>query len=501
MSEKLNIIRKSLFLDSVALMRISKQLYGIEGVQEAALMMGTPANKNILKDADLLTNDAASASGADLIIAIKALDKKFLSAALKVANELLDHPHKEKGHDSLWRPKSIRSAVNSAPGSNFVLISVPGEYAAAEARKALKKGLNTMVFSDNVSLEEERELKLYARDEGLFLMGPDCGTAIINGVPLAFANSVPDGDVGIIGASGTGTQEVSTLIARAGGGVSHAIGVGGRDLNDEVGGLSTLQAIEALEDDPKTRQIIIISKPPGPTTVHKIISLISKKKKKYTLCFLGGQDIELPSNACQSTTLFDAAAQTGFSISQVEPREIAKLLPRLNGNVLGLFCGGTLASEARVIVAKKTAGTLYKHCPTKKFSQHSNERYFQMLDLGDDLYTRGRPHPMIDPTIRQEHIRKACEQDGIGLLLVDVILGYGSSDNPAESVVDCLQKRVNRSPIIIASVTGTETDPQRRSEQIRILEKAGITVAQSSSHGAYITAECMNLSSKENNVK
>ena len=358
-----------------------------------------------------------------------------------------------------------------------------------------------MVFSDNVSLEEERELKLYARDEGLFVMGPDCGTAIVNGVPLAFSNIVPDGDVGIIGASGTGTQEVSTLIARAGGGVSHAIGVGGRDLNDEVGGLSTLQAIEALEADPKTKQIVIISKPPGPKTVDKIISLISKKQKRYTLCFLGGQAIELPSNACQATTLSDAAAQIGFSISQPEPREIAKLMPRLNGNVLGLFCGGTLASEARVIVAKKTAGTLYEHCPTEKFSQHSSKRYFQMLDLGDDLYTRGRPHPMIDPTIRQEHIRKACEQDGIGLLLIDVILGYGSIDNPAESVVDCLQKRVNGSPIIIASVTGTETDPQRRSEQIRVLEEAGITVAQSSSHGAYITAECMNLSSKENNVK
>ena len=202
-----------------------------------------------------------------------------------------------------------------------------------------------MVFSDNVSLEEERELKLYARDEGLFLMGPDCGTAIINGVPLAFANSVPDGDVGIIGASGTGTQEVFHTHRACWRWTPMPLGVGGRDLNDEVGGLSTLQAIEALEDDPKTRQIIIISKPPGPKTVHKIISLISKKRKN-TLCFLGGQDIELPSNACQSTTLFDAAAQTGFSISQVEPREIAKLLPRLNGNVLGLFCGGTLASEA-----------------------------------------------------------------------------------------------------------------------------------------------------------
>ena len=501
MSEKLNIIRKSLFLDSVVLMRISKQLYDVEGVHEAALMMGTPANKNILKDADLLTNDSASASGADLIIAIKALDKKFLSAALKVANELLDHPQKEKAQASLWRPKSIGSAIKSASESNFALVSVPGDYAASEARKALKKGLNTMVFSDNVSLEEERELKLYAREKGLFLMGPDCGTAIINGVPLAFANVVPDGEVGIIGASGTGTQEVSTLIARAGGGISHAIGVGGRDMNDEVGGLSTFQAIEALEDDPKTRQIVIISKPPGPKTVHKIISLISKKKKKYTLCFLGGQAIELPSNACQVSTLFDAAAQTSFSISQGEPREIAKSLPSLNGNVLGLFCGGTLASEARVILAKRATETSYEHCLNRDFARESNKRYYKMIDLGDDAYTRGRPHPMIAPTIRQEHIKKACEQEEIGLLLIDVILGYGSIDNPADSVVDCLQKRSNGLPIIIASVTGTETDPQRRSKQVKILEDAGITVAQSSSHGAYIAAECINLSLRENNVK
>ena len=501
MSEKLNIIRKSLFLDSVVLMRISKQLYAVEGVHEAALMMGTPANKNILKDADLLTDESSSASGADLIIAIKALNKTFLSAALKVANELLDHPQKEKEHASLWKPKSIGSAIKSAPESNCALVSVPGDYAASEARKALKKGLNTMVFSDNVSLEEERELKLYAREKGLLLMGPDCGTAIINGVPLAFANIVPDGDVGIIGASGTGTQEVSTLIARAGGGISHAIGVGGRDMNDEVGGLSTFQAIEALEDDPKTRQIVIISKPPGPKTVHEIISLISKKKKKYTLCFLGGQAIKLPCNAFQVSTLFDAAAQTSFSISQGDPREIAKSLPSLKGNVLGLFCGGTLASEARVILAKRTTETSYEHCLNGDFARESNKRYVKMMDLGDDVYTRGRPHPMIDPTIRQEHIKKACEQREIGLLLIDVILGYGSSDNPAGSVVDCVQKRSNGLPIIIASVTGTETDPQRRSKQVKILEEAGITVAQSSSHGAHIAAECINLSSRENNVK
>ena len=501
MSEKLNIIRKSLFLDSVVLMRISKQLYSVTGVHEAAIMMGTPANKNILKDADLLTNDSATASGADLIIAIKALNKKSLSAALTVANELLDHPKKERENAPLWRPKTISSAANSAPGSNFALISVPGDYAAAEARKALKIGLNTMIFSDNVSLDEERELKLYAKEKGLFVMGPDCGTAIINGVPLAFANVIPDGDVGIIGASGTGTQEVSTIIARGGGGISHAIGVGGRDMNDDVGGLSTLQAIEALEADPKTTQVVIISKPPGPKTVQKIISLISKKKKKYILCFLGGQTIELPSNANQAQTLFDAAAQTGFSISQAEPRVIAKSLPRLKGNVSGLFCGGTLASEARFIITKKTAGTLYEHRPNTNFSHHSSKKYFQMLDLGDDLYTRGRPHPMIDPTIRQEYIKKACEQEEIGLLLIDVILGYGSIDNPAESVVDCLKERKNGLPIIIASVTGTEVDPQIRSEQIKILEESGITVAQSSSHGACITAECISLSSRKNNVK
>lgn len=501
MSEKLNIIRKSLFLDSVVLMRISKQLYDVEGVLEAALMMGTPANKNILKDADLLTNDSASASGADLIIAIKALDKKFLTAALKVANELLDHPQKEKEKVSLWRPKSIGSAVNLSPASNFALVSVPGDYAAVEARKALKRGLNTMVFSDNVGLDEERELKLYAKEKGLFVMGPDCGTAIINGVPLAFANIVPDGDVGIIGASGTGTQEVSTLIARGGGGISHAIGVGGRDMNDKVGGLSTIQAIEAFEADPKTTQVIIISKPPGPKTVQKIISLISKKEKKYTLCFLGGQTTELPSNAYQALTLFDAAAQTGFSIGQTEPRDIAKSLPRLSGNVLGLFCGGTLASEARVILTKKATEASYEHCLNKDFGRDLDKRYYKMIDLGDDLYTRGRPHPMIDPIIRQEHIKKACEQEEIGLLLLDVILGFGSSDNPAESIVDCLQKRSNGLPIIIASITGTETDPQRRSKQVKILEDAGITVAQSSSHGAYIAAECINLSSRENNVK
>src|SRR5580704_9603583 len=97
-----------------------------------------------------------------------------------------------------------------------------------------------MIFSDNVPIAEEASLKHEARERGLMVMGPDCGTAIIGGVPLAFANAVPRGDIGIIGASGTGIQEVSTLIARAGRGVRHAIGTGGRDMHAEVGGLTTL---------------------------------------------------------------------------------------------------------------------------------------------------------------------------------------------------------------------------------------------------------------------
>ena len=275
----LNHVRKGFYLDSVALMRLSRTLADMDGVEEAALMMGTPANMAIMADARLLENSDLEAEGGDLVIGVRAHGAEAAHAALAEANAMLDRPAGRGGDQRAWRPRTIRAARQSMPEANLALISVPGNYAAAEARKALRNGLNVMIFSDNVTLEDEIALKREARDLGLLVMGPDCGTAIINGQALAFANKVPSGDIGIVGASGSGIQEVSCLIARGGGGVSQAIGVGGRDLSEEVGGITTLMALDVLDQDPKTQQIVLISKPPARSVAARIAERIAASGK------------------------------------------------------------------------------------------------------------------------------------------------------------------------------------------------------------------------------
>ena len=260
MSVVANLVRRGFYADSVALMRASRSIAALPGVAQASLMIGTPGNKALLKDSRLLAAAGQAAQPGDLVIAVRARDAIAAQAALAAAGRLLDSPPTAQA--GVARVRSLGAALGVLPGANLALISVPGEFAAAEARRALERGLHVMMFSDNVPLDDEVALKRFAAEKGLLLMGPDCGTSLIAGTPLAFANAVPRGDIGIVAASGTGLQEVSCLLARAGRGVSHAIGVGARDLYEEVGGLMTLAAIDALDADPGTRHVLIISKPP-----------------------------------------------------------------------------------------------------------------------------------------------------------------------------------------------------------------------------------------------
>ncbi len=306
----LNEVREGFYLDSVALMRLARQLEALDGVQTAALMIGTPANLEILQDAGLLGEAGRKATPGDLVIAIRAAGEAALAAALAQAKTLLERPARGGRGGTAWRPKMLRSALEALPGANLALISVPGGFAAAEARSALRAGLHVLLFSDNVSLEDEIALKQEAGELGLLMMGPDCGTALINGIPLAFANAVPRGPIGIVSASGTGLQEVSSLIARAGGGVSHGIGTGSRDLLEAVGGATTLQAIEALQADPATRHIVLLSKPPAPPVAAAVLERVAKSEKPFTICFLGLQGLELFSEVtCNNHNPLDTGAQ------------------------------------------------------------------------------------------------------------------------------------------------------------------------------------------------
>jgi FdrA protein len=446
-----NRVERGHYFDSVALMRVARRIAALAGVQDAALMIGTPANKALLARAGLLSADGERAEPNDLVIAVRAAEP---TAALELALRLLAEPADTRS--DVPTARSLAGALDAEPRANLALISVPGEFAAAEARRALERGLNVMVFSDHVPIEEEVALKRLAAERGLLVMGPDCGTALIAGAPLAFANVVPRGDIGLVSASGTGLQEVACLIARLGGGVSHGIGVGGRDLDERVGALGMLAALEALESDPGTRTLVLISKPPAPRVAREVLARVRRSSKRAVVCFLGADEPGI------ARTLTDAAeAATGRKLDYRAPA-----LQKRSGGVRGLYCGGTLAAEAQLILhAAKVPG--------------------ECLDLGDDRYTRGRPHPMIEPELRNEPIARALHDPGVGVLLFDVVLGYGAHADPAGVLVQALQ---GASKPAIASVTGTEEDPQRWSRQVALLRGAGVQVAPSNAHAAALAA-------------
>lgn len=487
----INEVRRGFYLDSVALMRVARTIGDLDGVEESALMMGTDANRQIMEDAGVLSSEGASAAGNDLVIAVRAGSQDVAAAALAEAIQLLDRP-KTQATDVSWRPKTLRQAVKSASNANLALISVPGDYAIAEARKAIRLGLDAMIFSDNVPVDAERALKEEARDAGRLVMGPDCGTAIIGGIPLAFANAVPQGDIGIIGASGTGIQEVSCLIAQNGGGVSHAIGVGGRDLSSDVGGITTLMAMDLLEDDCATRKIVLISKPPADEVARLVIDRMSKSKKPYTVCFIGTDDMALPDNAAAVATLKAAAAQAlgEGALLPVDAKPVAMSEGRRR--VIGLYSGGTLCAEAQIIF-RAANQTLESNAPISGVpALGSGGDVHTFIDLGDDEFTRGKPHPMIDPSVRDDAFSEALSDRSVGIILSDIVIGYGAHEDPAGHLADVMARHGgDERPIVVASVTGTDGDPQGRAAQVAKLKAAGVVVAPSNADAAQYVLACI----------
>jgi FdrA protein len=483
MSVVLNEVRRSTYLDSIVLMRISRQIAALPGVEEAGLVIGTPANKDILREAGILGPDGDNAEPGDLILALRAKDSAAGEAALAEAKRLIDQPATSAAASSVDAPRTLRAAALELGDANLALISVPGHFATDEARKALRLGLNVLVFSDNVPIEEEAALKREARELGLLVMGPDCGTAIIAGVPIAFANVVPRGDIGIIGASGTGIQEVSCLVARAGRGVSHAIGTGGRDLNAQVGAITTLMAIDALDADPETRHIVLVSKPPAAAVAKLVLDRVAHSPKPFTICFLGARDLALPANARAAATL-EAAAELAIGTAVTTRQAELPLVRSGRGKLVrGLFAGGTLCSEAQIVFSQ--AGIkVASNVPVPGASAMAGAPGgHTMIDLGADEFTRGRPHPMIEPAVRDQPLAEALADPEVGVILLDVVLGYGAHPDPAGHLAGVLAGR-NRGPLILASVTGTGDDPQPRDAQLRKLTEAGVIVAESNADAA-----------------
>ncbi|MBS0338723.1 MAG: acyl-CoA synthetase FdrA [Proteobacteria bacterium] len=476
MSVTLNRVRRGFYADSVALMRISRAVSALPGIEAASLMIGTPSNRDLLSGSGLLDAEGAKAQADDLVIAVRAADRAAADAALAEADKLLAGGQAKAAHGGVTAVRGFGSALAALPDANLALISVPGEFAAAEARRALELGLHVMMFSDNVSVEDEVALKRLAVSKGLLLMGPDCGTALIGGAPVAFANVVPRGDVGLISASGTGLQEVSCLLARAGRGISHGIGVGGRDLSEQVGGLMTLAAFDALEADPATRHIVIISKPPAKGVADRIAARVARSAKPVTLCLLGAGGMTLTSAAEQ---VMGRPLHEG-SLPKAGKRK---------GWLRGLYSGGTLCNEAQIVLL--AAGLeVQSNVPVPGAAETARLDIgaHSLIDLGDDEYTRGRPHPMIDPELRNELLAQTLADPAVAVVLLDVVIGYGAHADPAGLIAQVVESAAPDRPVVVASITGTDADPQGYARQAARLAACGVLVAASNAQAAALAA-------------
>jgi succinyl-CoA synthetase alpha subunit len=488
------VVRHDAYFDSVALMRASAQLNASSGVL-AALVMGTPANKQILEQAGLLTAEGQAAGPNDLLIAIRAERGRHDELLRKAEAELL--PRASTAASVTASPVvTLREAVANLPGANLAIISTPGRYAAAEALKAINVGLHAFVFSNNVAIGDERMIKQEAAKRGLLVMGPDCGTSIIGGVPLGFANTVRRGDIGLIGASGTGLQEVSCLIDRAGCGISHLIGVGSHDMSEEVGSTTTLQAIDLLGEDPTTQLIVLVSKAPAGSEATRVLEHAASRGKPVVVCFLGdGTVVDLPS-IHWATTLEEAAdvavaLRKGTAPVRRSDRDPEPILERLGPGrryIRALFTGGSFAAEAKSLLGP-VADSLTQPALGEIPSFPADH---VVLDMGADDFTVGRPHPMIDPTLRTRYAAAAAASRDTSVLIVDVVLGHGSSMAPTEGLDDVIRAASNSNdggPVVIAFVCGTEADPQQLSKQERVLATAGAIVVPTSTAAIRLAKE------------
>ncbi|MCD8829177.1 acyl-CoA synthetase FdrA [Staphylococcus gallinarum] len=481
------IIKENTYQDSIVLMLLSNKLSAIEGVNKVSIMMGTPANKDIFKSSGLGTAELENAKPNDIVIVIDTEDAakveevdQEVEAELKGKAESNDQEQKHNEASNWSR------ALELANNPNLALISIPGQYAAMEAENALNHNLNVFMFSDNVAKEDETRLKNLAHEKGLLVMGPDCGTGIIHGLPLAFTNIVNEGDIGIVGASGTGIQEVTTIIDREGKGVTNAIGTGGRDLSSEVGAITMLDSIKALNQDPTVKVITVISKPPAKEVEEQVLNVLRNIEKPVVTLFLGAKPTYTETNIYHAYTL-EEAARVSVQLSNGEtPNFKPRLFENISANltakqdgIKGFYSGGTLASEAAMLV-KDTLGDLSSGETPEGFAYKGGNH--EIIDLGDDIYTQGKPHPMIDPSKRIEMLETSSDDPATAVIMLDNVIGYGSHDDMANELAPTIQKILNkvkadgRSLVVLATVVGTEHDYQGYQAQIETLKAAGAIV-------------------------
>ncbi|GMA98896.1 acyl-CoA synthetase FdrA [Pelosinus sp. IPA-1] len=501
------VIKKNSYQDSINLMLLTNSINTLAGITKCSIMMGTDANKDILKNSGLLTAEAESAAPSDMIIVVETADEKIVENVLSETDKFLNDLAVKRKNNNALSVTSIEAALEEMPDANLALFSIPGEYAADEIEKALDQGLHVFSFTDNISLEDEVRLKQKAHEKGLLLMGPDCGTGIISSIPIAFTNVVRPGNIGIVGASGTGIQEVTTIIDRLGGGVVHAIGTGGRDLSEEVNAVTVRDAILGLEYHDPTDVIVVISKPPAKKVRDEIVELLHSVTKPVVAIFLGEKPDHHEGNVYLAHTL-EETAMIALDLANnrpVKPNYMEEIKYEVKAplasdmTVKGLYSGGTLAAEAGMLITEALGlGKL-----TKKEGYILNANGYEVMDLGDDIYTQGKPHPMIDPEIRINKINEYAQDKNTGVILLDCVLGYGSHSDMAKAlsgaIKDAIQtaKENGRELYFVATVCGTEYDPQSYQASIKTLKECGVLVEESNAKAIRLALKLKGIDFKE----
>ena len=501
-------ILKNSYYDSVTLMSTTVTLKKELNLKELVMFMGTDMNKDMIKSVGLYHEDLNLAEPNDLMLAVE-MNEDNPNWVDDILEKLSSRKSVAKESDKVY--KTINQTIDDL-NPNIAVISVPGIYAANEAYKALEKNLHVMLFSDNVSIEDEIQLKEIGMKKNLLVMGPDCGTAIINGKGLCFANQVRQKDIGLVAASGTGLQEVTVIIDRFGGGITQAIGVGGRDLTEQIGGKMMLMGLDELDQDSETKVIVLISKPPHQSVLDKIINRLKTITKPVVLCLLDAKFDTKINKVHFASTLTDAAIQalhlTGHEtpdLLNLDTDTKALIKHHLNlfkpsqNSLKGLFCGGTLTAETLSVLRPKlkhiTSNVAKKDYEKMQDPLISNGH--NLVDLGDDVFTQGKPHPMIEPSIRLERILTEAKNPETAVLLLDFELGIGSHQDPVgvtlETLVEAgnIAKQNGRHLAIVAYVCGTDKDHQGLKQSEDRLKDIGVIVAKTNAHAALIAAELL----------
>lgn len=507
-----SLILNNTYRDSVFLMKLSSKVQSMEGVEEASAMMGTDRNRDLFIKSKLADDKVMKCRPDDLVIAVRAKDEETLECALDAANKMLSQVVNNKNENTDVGIKRLEDALEILPDANVLMISCAGDYAKYEAAKGLNRGLNIMLYSDNVPIEDELSLKKLAHSKGLIVMGPDCGTSIINGIPLAFANKVRKGSIGIVGASGTGIQEVSSLIHQHGGGISQAYGTGGRDIQGTINGITMMDCLLLLNNDPETDTIVVISKPPCISVQNKIAEFIRTCKKTVICSFSGTSDYSIieAAGGNGSLSLEDAAIKAVHSSNAVkrEVKEFEKIneqrlneeiknLPKERKYIRGIYGGGSVCYEAMYYARKRLTEAIYSNLKiegTEKLDNVHSSQGNTFLDMGEDEFTVGKPHPMIDPTQKMKRFITEINDPEVAVIITDCEIGYGSNADPAGAIADAIKesgKDIGSRPIIVASVCGTDLDIQDYDKQIRKLVDADVYVCRSNYQAIVLCLEIL----------